>query len=607
MTRHGKAKHSRTSIRILIGIVILIWIVVTGRIFQLQILDYETYSPISRQNHIRQEFVTPARGLIRDRNEIILVENEPIYSITIIPSRFDMSKAPLLADLLETDQENLLERIREAQVYSWDRTSRLYTEVSFEVFSNIQENIWQLPGIGHTIESKRHYNEDVMASHAFGYLREASPEDHERYPRLRMGDKVGKSGIELVYEDYLRGELGTEYLRVNAYGQSLGSYNEGELNQPPQKGHELVTTLDAGLQRLTEQLFVGKKGGAVAMDPRNGEILAIVSSPQFDISRLAGRLDREYWQEINADRDTPLFNRAISSRQPPGSTFKPFMGLFGLQTGLITPETVIHNPGYYYRGRPYLDEAAIGDYDLEGALTYSSNTYFFWMMDRIATRGYFNEWSRMMKDFGMGIQNDVDLPHETPGLIPDSTYMNRTYGGERNWGVGDLMSLGVGQGLVSVSPLQMAVATSVIANGGYRVQPHLVRSVRDRDGNESFTNPSREKIEWIREDHLAIVQNGMRRVVTEGSGRYYAFPDTSAAGKTGTAQNPHGENHGWYIMYAPAENPEIAIAVLVENAGFGSQSAAPIASLMQEQFFTGEVNRAFLLNRVLNFQPATEE
>ncbi|MEX0771361.1 MAG: penicillin-binding protein 2 [Balneolaceae bacterium] len=604
---NSRNRKNKTSIRILQVIVGLVWLVLFGRIIQLQIFEYETYSPISKQNHLRQEFVSPARGLILDRNEEILVENEPIFSITINPASFDNSKIPLLARLLETKEEDLVSRIREAQEYSWYRTSRLYTEVSFDVFSNIQENIWQLPGIGHQVESKRHYPLNIKASHALGYLREASRFDYENSSDMRLGDKIGKSGLEMAYENFLKGEIGTEYLRVNAYGQALGTYDDGELNSPPIQGQDLITTLDADLQQLAEQLFQGKKGGAVAMDPRNGEVLTLISSPQYDVERLAGRLDTDYWETINSHENTPLFNRAISTRQPPGSTFKPFMGLAGLHMGLITPDTEVHNNGAYYRGRAYHDLAPVGDYNLERALTLSSNTYFFAMMDRIATRGLLNRWSQLIKDFGIGMQNNIDIPYERSGIVPDSTYMNQTFG-EGNWGVGDLMSLGVGQGMVSVSPLQMAVATSVIANGGYKVQPHLVRAIRENDGTLSYPNPAIEKIDWIREEYLATVIQGMSRVITEGSGRFYANPQgITTAGKTGTSQNPHGNNHGWFIAFAPVEDPQIAVAVLVENAGFGSITAAPIASLLIEQYLKGEIERQNVLNYVLNFTPPPED
>lgn len=602
MSNRQKDK-SQTAIRVLQFIVILGFLVMLGRLVQLQIIDYETYSPLSMQNSLRMELVNPARGLIYDRNGTIMVENQPIYTITITPAKFNPDKIPVLASILQIDKDIVQQRIQEAQHYSWHRTSRLFTEVSFEVFSALQENLWQLPGIGHTIESKRHYPTDVNASHIFGYLREASRDDLRGSDYARMGDYIGQSGIERIYESFLRGQRGTEYIRVNAFGQALGLYNEGALNIEPVKGSDLVTTLDADVQALAEKLMENKQGGLVAIDPHTGGIIAMVSAPQYELSKLAGRIDANYWRDLNSDPSRPLFNRAISARQPPGSTFKPFMGIIGLHMGLITPQTQIYNPGFYFRGRRYGDLADPGNYNLERAIAKSSNTYFFWMMDRIASRGQLNTWSTLIQDFGMGPLNHIDLPFERSGIIPDSTYMNRTFG-ERRWGIGDLMSLGVGQGMVSVSPLQMAVATATLANGGYRVQPHLVSAVREPDGSMLYTNPVFEKIEWLQPNYLSEINNGMESALLEGGSRYYGYiPGIPIAGKTGTAQNPHGENHGWFIAYAPANNPQIAIAVLMENSGFGSVSATPVASLIIEKYLTGEITRPHIYNHVLNFRP----
>ncbi|TVQ65592.1 MAG: penicillin-binding protein 2 [Balneolaceae bacterium] len=607
MALQSTSTHTKRSIRFLQIIVIGGFIIMIARIFHLQILDYETYSPLSMQNSLRMEIVHPARGLILDRNGKIIVENQPIFTITVTPSRFKSENLSLLAEILQLDQQAVENRIREAQLFSWHRTSKLFTDVSFDVFSAIQENLWQLPGIGHIIESKRYYPSGIIASHINGYLREASREEYLASDYIMLGDRIGKSGLEMRYESYLRGERGTEYIRVNAFGQSLGTYDGGSLNRHPVKGADLITTLDGSLQLLAEELMKNKRGALVAMDPHTGGILSLVSAPQFDPDRLAGRLDVQYWQNLNTDTDTPLYNRAISSRQPPGSTFKPFMGIIGLHMGLITPELEIYNPGYYTRGRRYHDLADPGNYNLEKSIAFSSNTYYFWMMDRIASRSMLNQWSELIRDFGMGPLNHIDLPFERTGIIPDSTYMNQTFGARR-WGIGDLMSLGVGQGMVSVSPLQMAVATSVIANGGYRIQPHLVQAVREADGSIVYTNPGRDKVDWIKPEYLDVVTEGMKSSVLQGGTRYYAYmPHIEIAGKTGTAQNPHGENHGWFIAFAPADDPQIAIAVLMENSGFGSVSASPIASLLIEQYLTGTTTRQHIKNHVLNFRPAGSE
>lgn len=594
---------TQTSIRTLQLIMLAFSLMILGRAFYLQVMEYEVYSALGKQNSIRQEYVNPARGLIYDRNGILIVDNQPIFSLTVIPSNFDRSTIPYFASLLGVSDSLITERIDAAQSYSWHRSSKIITEIDFATFSNIQENIWKLPGIGHQIDSKRHYPTDMKASHILGFLREADPIEYQQSEDLRLGDKIGKSGLEMTYENNLRGKLGLQYLRVNAMGQHLGDYEDESINTPPIPGDDIITTLDYDLQLLAEDLMKGKSGAVVAMDPQNGAILAMASSPVFDLSRLAGHLDQQYWTSINTDSAASLFNRAVSGRQPPGSTFKPLMGIVGMQLGIVTPETEIYNSGAYVRGRSYGDTAPIGNYNLESAITHSSNTYFFALMDRIATQGKLNEWSALVKDFGLGQANLYDLPNQSNGIIPDSTYLNSRFG-YRNWSLGDIINFGVGQGLVSVSPLQVALMTSSIANGGYKVQPHLVQAIRVR-GEKLETRPiQREKISWVKDSYLDVVKKGMRGVVTTGSGRFYAnIPGIEVAGKTGTAQNPHGRDHGWFTSFAPLNSPQIVVTVLIENGGYGSVSAAPIAALLIEQYLTGEIKRQNVYNYVKNFAP----
>src|SRR5690625_754083 len=375
MTRHKKQR-TEVSIRIFQFIIILLGLVIMGRLFQLQILDYETYEPLSRENALRQQNVTPARGLIYDRNGQLLVDNKPIYSITITPSAYDKKNTPLLASLLGVPVEEVEKRVEEARSYSWYRTSRLFSEIDFKTFSFIQENIWQLPGIGHQIESKRHYPVDsLQASHTLGYLREVSKKEYLQKENYHLGDQIGKTGLEKAYEAQLKGEYGTEHIVVNAMGQSLGSYQDGAIDEAPRKGADLHTTRDTKRQLVAEDLVEGKRGGLVALNPQTGGVLSMVSAPQFDIRRLSGRIDTSYWQKITTDPDNPLYSRATSSYQPPGSTFKPLMGLMGLELGIINPQTTVYNPGYYSRGRRYNDLADPGQYDIEKALQESSNTF----------------------------------------------------------------------------------------------------------------------------------------------------------------------------------------------------------------------------------------
>ena len=347
----------RTSILALQVIMVLLCLVVLGRVFYLQIVQYDVYDELGEKNSIRQEYVDPARGLIYDRNMKLLVDNQPIYSITITPVNFEDENIPLLAQLLEEPDSLINVLVNDAKRYSRFRTSKLISDIDFKAFSLIQENLWQLPGIGHQIDSKRNYPAEMTGSHIFGYLREADESDYQSNESIRLGDKIGKSGLELIYEEDLKGDLGINYLKVNALGQSLGRFNDEKNSIAPVQGDNIITTIDADLQAFAEKLMKGKSGGIVAMNPNNGEILALVSSPEYEVRKLAGRIDKEYWQFINSDSTRPLYNRAISSRQPPGSTFKPLMGIIGLHLGIVTPQTEIYNSGYYIRGRAYKDLA----------------------------------------------------------------------------------------------------------------------------------------------------------------------------------------------------------------------------------------------------------
>jgi len=599
-----KNKRSHISIQVLKIGMLAVGVIILLRLFQLQVLQYDEYSPQSRENALRQEFVSPARGLIFDRDGRLLVDNQPIYSITVTPAAYDTTNTPLLADVLNMPIDDLKNRIQQARDYSWQRPSRLITEIDFKTFSAIEENLWKLPGISHQIESKRHYPVDSLrASHIFGYLREVSEEEYRQSDTYRLGEKIGKSGLESSFNNQLTGQRGTQYTLVNAMGHSLGSYNDGSSDEAPTKGSNLHTTLSTDLQLLAEDLMQGKKGAVVAIDPNTGGILSLVSAPQFEIRKLSGSIDENYWQSIQQNNSNPLFNRALLSEQPPGSTLKPLMALIGLKMNIITPQTTVYNPGYYYRGRRYGDHADKGTYNLTKAIQHSSNTYFFSLMDKIATSGRLNQWHDLAADFGLGAKPGVDLPYQANGILPDSAYFNRVIG-ENKWGIGDVLNLGIGQGHIATSPLQMALLTAEIANNGYRLQPHIIRSVETENGQNIPASIEKNKIEWVEQKDLDVVKQGMRQVVRDGSSRYYTNLDSiKVAGKTGTAQNPHGEDHGWFIAFAPYDNPQIAIAVLLENSGYGSISAAPVASLLIEQYLTGAVNRPYVYDYVKNFKP----
>lgn len=603
-------QNDKIPVRVLQLIIILSGLIILGRLVYLQILSYDKYNPLSQENALQQKVVNPARGLIFDRNGKLLVDNIPIYTVTVTPSQFDTSQISLIAELCKVQVDEIRKSYQKARSYSWHKPSRLITEVDFSVFTKIQENLWQLPGIGHSIESKRNYAyPGISGSHLYGYLSEVSERQYRESNEYRLGDKAGKTGLEYIYEDNLRGKAGLEYIQVNALGQPLGSYNDGALDLAPVKGADLITSIDAELQAMAEALFVNKTGAAVVIDPNNGEIIALNSAPSFDLNRLAGKIEPDYWREINVDTLRPLFNRVVSTIQPPGSTFKPMMSLICMQLGLITPDETIYNPGYFMRGRRYNDLAPPGDYNIIRAITKSSNTFFFSLMNDIANKKLLNEWNDLASDFGLGERVGLDLPDEKSGILPDSSYFNRVFG-IRKWGVGDLISLGIGQGALSVTPIQMAVVASAIANKGYKVQPHIVRQIRYPEGNSTYRNYENQPIPWVRAMDLQPIHEGMRGVVREGSAIRSNIREIEICGKTGTAQNPHGEDHGWFIGFAPANNPKVAVAVFVENMGFASRFAAPIGTLLIQYYLDRKIYRKDLYDSMLSTpapQPAAPE
>lgn len=598
---HAKVQLLR---RILVGIVVVLWGALFFRLIQIQVFEYETYQPLSQKNALRLETIAGTRGTIYDKNGEILVENQPVFTVTITPIDYDTSNNQQIASILDIEIEEFIERIDRARRYSRHRPSVLAAEVPFGPYSLLEENRWRLPGIGFRQQDKRNYPSSARASHVFGYLREADLRETQGSESIRLGDKIGKSGLELVYDPMLRGGLGERYYRVNALGQSLGEYTlaSNQRRNPP-RGDDLILTLDEGLQTYAERLMGDSKGAAIVMDPSNGALLALVSSPDIDLTRLAGRLDREYWTEINTDSLTPLFNRVTSASQPPGSTLKPLMGIIGQHMGLITPETVIQNTGTYRLGRDYADLAPPGEYTLESSLAFSSNTYFFELMEQVARQGRLDEWAGYLQDLGLGERTGIDLGSESRGILPDSARMNQLFG-VGQWGLGDLINLGIGQGVFSVTPIQLAVTTSLIANGGQRVIPHLVSERIVGGATREILEHPTTPVAWIENSTLEPIHKGMRAAVQNSVVSWLLeVPELEIAGKTGTAQNPRGQDHGWFTAFAPVSDPQVVVVVFMENGGFGSVSAAPIGSLLIEKALTGTTNRSYVERHVDAYVP----
>ncbi|MCB0720105.1 MAG: penicillin-binding protein 2 [Bacteroidetes bacterium] len=573
-----------------IGIIVLIVGVLIMRLAWLQLIEWQAFSGESRSNSLRENRVLPARGVIYDRNGLLLVDNQPTYTVTLTPRYFRRERIPLLAGLLGVSDSLVTAKLREAQQWNSFRPSPSFNDITLDVISRIEENRYLLPGVDYQISQRRRYLTGISAGHALGYVREITRDELNRLRSegYRPGDLIGKAGLERTYERELRGQFGSEFKLVNKLGREFKPFRETREDVDPVSGYDLHLTLDNRIQALAESLFVNKRGAAIAIDPKSGGIIAMVSQPDVDPRIFSRTVSQKEWVRVTTADGDPLFNRATQSGNPPGSTWKPFMALMGLQTGVITPETV-----YYCRGRYTLGSHAFRDFGeiahgpitVERAIQESCNSFFFNLMMQL-NLDQFDEYAH---DFGFGETMQMDIGEQERGLIPDSAYYDRTY--PRGWTAGFTINLGIGQGDMLVTPMQLARYVAAVANEGTLYTPHLVESIRHPETGEElpvkFPPPTTIPID---KKNFKTVKNGMRRVMEHGSGRWAQIPGIPSGGKTGTAQAPGGQkDHSLFILFAPFDDPQIAIAVLVNNGGFGATQAAPIASLMAEKYLTGDI------------------
>ena len=600
----------RVRVRIFIGIILFATGILGVQLFRLQIINQDQFREVSRGNALRDIRVVPARGAVYDRNGILMVHNEPTYTVTLTPRYFDESKIGLLARLLDVPDSVVVVRLAEARRWSLRRPSASFRDVPFPIYSRIQENAYLLPGVGKEIDQKRRYLTSARAAHALGYIREIARNELDRLKeqgvdaKYRPGDLVGKTGVEREYEPYLRGTPGSAFKVVNVHGLEVKSYRNGEEDTPPSSGYDIHLTLDTRVQALAESLFVNKRGAAVALDPNSGAIIALVSNPDFDPAVFSQPLDSDTWQYLNNSPEKPLYNRATMNLMPPGSTWKPFMALMALAEGKIALEganSTFFCPGYHPvgRGQYFRCMGAHGQMNVRQAIKNSCNTFFFEMARRIDI-STFKKYANL---FGFGIEAPTDIGEQTAGLIPDSAYFNRL---DPNWDIGYTMNLGIGQGDMGVTPLQLARYIAAVANKGTLQPPHLVERLVHPETREVVRPPIPEPEHIpIDERYFDIVRDGMRLVMEQGTGVLAQIPGILSGGKTGTAQVSGGmKDHSVCVMLAPFDDPQIAIAVQAENAGQGAHVAAPIASLLAEFYLKGELPDSYevrlRMNRALN-------
>jgi len=573
----------------------------TIHLFRLQVLN-KSYKTKADENAIREITIHPARGFIFDRNDSLLVYNDAAYDLMVVPKELRNFDTAELCRVLDLDIEDVRKKIEKARKYSGSVPSLFKQQISKEDYGYLQEKMSEFPGFFVQSRTLRSYPEPI-AAHILGYVSEVDEQDVENDNYYRMGDYIGKSGIERAYEPVLRGVKGKRKVLVDVHNREMGSYNNGEDDIVAVPGTSIWSTLDMQLQRYGEELMAGKRGAIVAIEPKTGEILCLISSPNYDPNLLVGTARPKNYGKLVSDPQKPLFNRALQAAYPPGSTFKLANGLIALQEHIITPSSVYTcSGGGYHLGNHVVHCHNCGGLNIYTAIQRSCNTFFCRayyniLSNRVKYKNIdeaYTAWLDYMSSMGFLQQFNTDLPYELKGRIPDAAYFDKKY--NNSWNGNTVVSMGIGQGEAAVTPLQMANMLAVIANKGYYIRPHIVRAIGNKDSlNTQFNDKVYSKIE---SRHFETVLQGMRQVVTAGTGRGAAIPGIEVAGKTGTAQNPHGRDHSVFALIAPANDPEIVIFCLVENGGFGATVACPIASLMAEFYLTRKVERSDLEKRM---------
>lgn len=593
---------SQGRFRIVAGIIAVAFAFLLTRVAQVQVLDNQSDVEANTTSLVKT-IQKPSRGLIYDRNGELIVFNKFVYDINVVFDELsaDMDTA-MLMDLLQIDKTYFEENIQ--QNWSDIRYSK-FTPFTFlsrvpdTIALRFKEYLYTFPGFYVNKEAVRGYKYPT-AAHVLGYISEIDKTELDQNEQDYVsGDYVGKSGIELYYEDLLRGRKGHRYELKDNLGRQVGDYLDGSLNVEAVSGSDLTLTLDIKLQRYAEQLMVNKKGGVVAIEPSSGEVLAMLSFPDFNLNDISiGQNRGERFQELFADTLKPFYDRSMRAHYPPGSTLKPTLALIGMQEKIITPHQHIYcGGGYYYKSNVWRCHAGGGNNDLRNAIVRSCNTYFFTIYRDLINKYGFSHPEKGLFDlhnyldqFGVGRKLGIDLPQEGTGLNPTPAYYDDLYRNKGDWRFTYILSNGIGQGETELTTLQMANMMSIIANEGKYKTPHLIKSIDGEPDRIPEKYKAQQKVD-IESSYFEPVKDGMEGVIVHGTGRMAAVPGIEVGGKTGTSENS-GEDHSVFISFAPKDNPKIAVAVFIENGGWGSTVAAPIAGLMMEKYLTGKISPA---------------
>jgi penicillin-binding protein 2 len=588
------------------AVILLVIFLLSGillvKLFAIQVLD-DSFLKRAERNAIQRIVDHPYRGLVYDRSGKLMVFNNPIFDLMVVPREFHLKDTAKFCELFRISKEQLIEGYNSAKSYSKVKPSPLIKQLSNTDFARIQDFLVDYPGLFILTRSVRSYPSPT-AAHALGYIGEINAGQLKRdtLSYYSQGDYVGLSGLEKYYENELRGNKGVKYKMVNVRGMDKGPFKEGQYDTISIAGKNLTSTIDLDLQQFGELLMAGKTGSVVAIEPKTGEILAMISAPFYDPNQLTGAEFGKTYKVLNTDNSKPLFNRPIMATYPPGSIFKIVQSLIGLQEGILTPNSTFSCNKSLVACHNHPNPV-----NLFGAIRNSCNPYYHQAFRQIINREVssntfkdteigLNAWRESVLKFGLGAPLGIDMSGEKGGDIPSSKLYDRIYGAG-HWKYSTIYSLSIGQGEMQVTPLQMANLAAIFANKGYYYTPHLIKEV-DGDPKKIPAKFQEKKFVGVDARHFDLIQEAMVEAIY-GTAARAVMTDLVIAGKTGTAQNPHGEDHSVFIAFAPKDNPKIAIAVYVENAGWGGRAAASTASLMIEKYIRKTISRPELQDYVI--------
>lgn len=587
-------------------IVILATLAIVAKLFYIQIID-DSFLAKSENNAIKIVYEYPERGYVYDRNGSLLIANQPSYDIMVIPREVKGIDTLELCKILEITKDDFMTKLEKAKVYSPRLPSVFLAQLTKTEFAAFQEKIRHFKGFYIQKRNLRDYQVDYAAN-IFGYIRQINEAELQRRKYYKSGELIGIGGIEQAYEEDLRGIRGVHFIQRDKFNKEIGPFKNGVYDTIAVKGNDLTVTIDSELQKYGEELMIRKRGGIVALEPKTGEILALVSSPSYDPGMLVGRERSKNYMRIDSIPGKPFFDKVLQGQFSPGSPFKILTGLIGLQEEVIDTQTRFPcSHGFYYARGAFMKCHDSGSWNLHPALAQSCNTYFAQTYMRIINKYStpsqgVDAWYNHLASFGLDNYMGYDLPVGQKGFIPNSKYYQKVYPNGR-WRSTNIISNSIGQGEVSMTPMQLANVMCAVANEGYFYTPHIIKKIENREIDKSFIQRKQTTID---KQHFKPVIEGLAEVYNSGTARRLQIPGINICGKTGTVENSatvNGESvklkdHSVFLAFAPKENPKIVVAVFIENGGFGATWAGPIASLMIEKYLKGEITRTDLEKRM---------